>query len=1188
VLIVAPHFQDGPAEEDGVVRVPAIQNFNGSDFSVRLPIPGYLRTTLREFGPELVHAHHPFLLGDTALRAAAQYDVPLVFQHHTMYERYTHYVPGDSPALKQFAIDLSTEYANLCDHVFAPSESVCAVLRDRGVETPVEVVPTGVDVSRFAHGHGRRMRRELGIPDGATVVGHLGRLAPEKNLRFLAEAVAQFLRRQRGAYFLVVGEGPSQDELRRIFDRLRIGDRLVLAGAFQGQDVVDAFHAMNVFAFASKSETQGMVLTEAMAAGCPVVGLDAPGVREVVEDGSNGRLLPAQQVDRFVAALAWMAGREASEYDGLCQAARETAARFSMCNCAEKALGIYQSLVESCAGGKVGKGDWETAWQPLLRRAETEWELFSRRAQAVGKAAFGLGPLLRWLAQLYGRTRRALCRSEWLARLFGLDMSSGSAGEPGVILIQIDGLSRDQFERALAKGRLPFLRRLLRREHYKVHTLYSGLPSTTPAVQGELFYGVNGAVPAFCFRDSETGEVARMYDPDASAKIQRRLALQGRGLLEDGTAYADIFSGGAAESQYCPATTGWDEAVRMLNPFAVAATFILHFWSAVRVVALLGVEVFLALSDFARGAIAGRDLLKELKFVPTRLGVCVLLRELVTGGACIDATRGLPIVHLTLLGYDEQAHRRGPSSAFAHWSLKGIDDAVRRIWSVAHRSERRDYQVWVYSDHGQEEVVPFTELTGRSIHDVVSEIVSHGEESSTREEDAGGIQYCRSTWLGSRWWEAIFRHRGEGKETHSDEVLVTAMGPLGHVYPPESLSAQERDRLARLLVGRGNVPLVLTADEQGSAWAWNVHGKFRLPDEARDIIGPSHPLPAAVAEDLTRLCHHVDAGELVISGWQSDGQPVSFSQERGAHGGPGREETRAFALLPADVPLESASHGVARPSDLRHAAMDVLGHRIRKPRSPARPAVRANILRVLTYNVHSCIGTDGKLSPKRIARVIAQCEPDVVALQELDVGRRRTEYVHQADVIAAELQMAHHFHPAYQVESEQYGNAVLSRFPLRMVRAARLPGPDQNGNREPRSALWVCVDVNGQPWQLLNVHLGLSARERESQVETLLGDQWICDPRFRERQLLCGDLNTVPGSRAHRLLSAGLRDAQRRLSIRRLPRTFPSQFPLLRLDHVFVGPEVEVVRAEVRSSQLARVASDHLPLLVEVRITGNP
>ncbi|MFN2308297.1 MAG: glycosyltransferase, partial [Gammaproteobacteria bacterium] len=226
VLIVAPDFPDLPPHEADVVRIPALQNFNASDFSVALPLHADLGEALDDFQPEIIHAHHPFLLGMTALRVARYRDLPLVFTHHTLYEHYTHYVPGDSPTLQRFAIELATRYANLCDQVFAPSESIQGLLRERGVSTPISVVPTGVCLEDFAHGDGPGTRRALGIPDEAFVVGHLGRLAPEKNLEFLAEAVADFVASQPRAHYLVIGTGPSEAAMQTLFAQAGSAARL--------------------------------------------------------------------------------------------------------------------------------------------------------------------------------------------------------------------------------------------------------------------------------------------------------------------------------------------------------------------------------------------------------------------------------------------------------------------------------------------------------------------------------------------------------------------------------------------------------------------------------------------------------------------------------------------------------------------------------------------------------------------------------------------------------------------------------------------------------------------------------------------------------------------------------------------------------------------------------------------------
>lgn len=327
------------------MRVPAIQNFNGSDFSVSLPVPGLVSAALDGFDPHVLHAHHPFLLGDTALRAGALRHLPVVFTHHTMYEQYTHYVPGDSAVLRRFAVELATEFANLCDHVVAPSESVAAVLRQRGVITPISAIPTGVDPERFAHGDGRAARGSHGLPPDAFVVGHVGRLAPEKNLDFLARAVAQFLKANPEAHFLVIGGGPSEEEIHTLFAEAGLGGRLHLPGPLVGQALADAYHAMDVFAFASQSETQGMVLAEAMTAGVPVVAVDAPGAREVVRDGHNGRLLPREDESAFAQALAEIAALDKEGRGRLSAAALATARPFALDCCAARLLEVYGQAI---------------------------------------------------------------------------------------------------------------------------------------------------------------------------------------------------------------------------------------------------------------------------------------------------------------------------------------------------------------------------------------------------------------------------------------------------------------------------------------------------------------------------------------------------------------------------------------------------------------------------------------------------------------------------------------------------------------------------------------------------------------------------------------------------------------------------------------------------------------------------
>ena len=788
------------------------------------------------------------------------------------------------------------------------------------------------------------------------------------------------------------------------------------------------------------------------------------------------------------------------------------------------------------------------------------------------------------------RVRRGFSRSEWLARVLRLPPSRDTETAPGLVMIQIDGLSERELERALERGEMPFLRWLIQREHYRLHRQYAGVPATTAAVQGELFYGVKGAVPGFSFMERASGRLVRMIEPAAAARVERALVTNGgEPLLQGGSCYVDNYTGGAAEAHFCPSATGWGPALRAANPLAVAFLIVSNAYSFLRVAVLLVLELALALHDFVRGLIAGQDVLQELKFVPTRVVIAILLRELATIGAKLDVARGLPIIHLNFLGYDEQAHRRGPSSLFAHWTLKGIDDAIARIWRAAHRSARRHYDVWIYSDHGQEHTLPYDKVHGRSFAEAVAEVFVRHEGQPVRCWSSGrrGVQLQRVRQFGGKWVQRLFPVNSlRQEEPDGPGLSVAALGPVALIYYERELAAEERNLLAQALVQQAKAPLVLIKGEPGRARAWTEDGEFALPEDAARILGADHPFLEEAAQDLIALCHQPDAGDFIACGWRAGSQAYSFAIENGAHGGAGPDETRAFALLPRDIPLPSNGRDYLRPDDLRRAALQFLD----RSEPNVLNAPRQNTtktLRVMTYNVHSCIGMDGKLTPERIARVIARYAPDIVALQELDVGRLRTEGMDQAHLIARYLEMDFHFHPALHIEEERYGDAILTHLPMRLVKVGALPGLSSKPFLEPRGAMWVEVDVQGAPIQVLNTHLGLLPGERLAQVEALLGSEWLAHPDCRGPVILCGDFNALPSSRACRRLRDRLKDAQVEHKRQRPRGTFFGRFPVVRIDHVFVDASLEVADIEVPDSELARLASDHLPLIVEVKLDRN-
>ena len=385
VLIVTPAFGGAPKEEPGVIRIEAIQKFKGTIFSVNFPVSGLLTRLMKDFVPDIVHSHCPFFMGDFALRLSRQHAIPLVFTYHTMFEQYVHDWPIHNEGVKRFMVKLAAGYANLVDQVIVPTESVRDILLKRGVKTPMEVVPTGVDAQRFLKGDRNTFRQANQIPLDALVVGHAGRLSPEKNLEFLTNCMVELLKKEPRAHALIVGLGPSEKMIKDAFEQAGLEKRLHLTGVLHYQQLVDAYFAMDVFAFASLSETQGIVLIEAMSAGVPVVALDAPGAREMVKDYHNGRLLSQMDEKSFVEALSWTLSRTLQESQTEKQILRMTVQKYPINSVAKHMLEVYEKIRtrKSISLGKKNSSRYLFQW-----RMKAEWDIYSNYIKSVVTSVF--------------------------------------------------------------------------------------------------------------------------------------------------------------------------------------------------------------------------------------------------------------------------------------------------------------------------------------------------------------------------------------------------------------------------------------------------------------------------------------------------------------------------------------------------------------------------------------------------------------------------------------------------------------------------------------------------------------------------------------------------------------------------------------------------------------------------------
>src|SRR5581483_10784113 len=276
-----------------------------------------------------------------------------------------------------------------------------------------------------------------------------------------------------------------------------------------------------------------------------------------------------------------------------------------------------------------------------------------------------------YFENLFRALRRCASRSELLTALLGLPVSKNTKNDPGLVLIQIDGLSRRQMERAMRNGRMPFLQRLRERENYELRTFYSGLPASTPAVQAELFYGARNVVPAFSFLNRQAKRVFDMFDSECAKEVEAKISERGEGLLRGGSSWSNIFTGGAStdDSHFCASRMGIGDTFRKRRVLQAILFPLLHFATLLRLIVFIIAEFFVAIWDLICGVARGESFVMEYRTLLSRVAVCIFLREILTIGVKIDIARGLPIIHANFLGYDEQSHRRGPSSRFAHWTL---------------------------------------------------------------------------------------------------------------------------------------------------------------------------------------------------------------------------------------------------------------------------------------------------------------------------------------------------------------------------------------------------------------------------------------------------------------------------------------------------------------------------------------
>ena len=343
VFIFAPAYKNC-GDEDKVFRFASIPSPTNPDFNIAVPFSLRFRPTIRRLNLDLIHVHSPFLLGRLGARYARRLDKPLIFTFHTLYDQYVHYVPFAKSFTRELAQRISRDFCNQCDMVLVPTDVIGEYLREIGVDKPIRKAPTGIKVADYSKGDGEWLRSRFNIASKNKILLFVGRLGQEKNIGFLLESFKLISKEAGETVLVLVGGGPEEEDLRKKASELGIGKKVVFTGTLSGKDVINCYAGADVFLFSSVTETQGIVITEAKAAGLPVVAVGAYGVSEMVREGIDG-FLTEQDPFQFSQKVCYILNNK-ELYNEMSRRARENAQQMSIARCSAVLVDCYQEMLE--------------------------------------------------------------------------------------------------------------------------------------------------------------------------------------------------------------------------------------------------------------------------------------------------------------------------------------------------------------------------------------------------------------------------------------------------------------------------------------------------------------------------------------------------------------------------------------------------------------------------------------------------------------------------------------------------------------------------------------------------------------------------------------------------------------------------------------------------------------------------
>ena len=353
VFIFAPRWKGYVDNNLNVYRYPSVDIEVKIKFPLAIPYSRKILKVLKNLRLDIIHSQHPNLLGSAAMRWAKKKNIPLVFTWHTLYDRYAHFIPFVPQKLAAWwAIRNARDYANRCDAVITPTESVVEIIRNWGVTNKnIYSIPTGVEEEQLADPDRRKVREKYGVENNEILLFVMTRLTAEKNVEFLIDAVLEILRKNNSTKFMICGDGNLKEKIVKKIADEKLSHRVIFVGIVPSEEKKNYYAAGDIFVYASCSETQGMILTEAMYVGLPVVAVRATGVRDIVEDGKTGFLV-SENIKEFSEAVQKLINDENLRKRFGKEAERVAREKYTARVCTERMLEVYEKVISN-------KGHWQ-------------------------------------------------------------------------------------------------------------------------------------------------------------------------------------------------------------------------------------------------------------------------------------------------------------------------------------------------------------------------------------------------------------------------------------------------------------------------------------------------------------------------------------------------------------------------------------------------------------------------------------------------------------------------------------------------------------------------------------------------------------------------------------------------------------------------------------------------------------